>query len=139
MGPESIFKVLLAPGLPPSLRDTKEEGPWTLNEGRIKEKKVWWKLPDQRLFIPSNIAIQLVKQHQETAHLGKTGLEHLLSHYYLIPKLPIMCAQIRASCVTCGQNNASQGPRPNPGVQTAGTLLFEDLVMDFTEVMPYRG
>ena len=41
--------------------------------------------------------------------------------------------------MTCVQNNASQGPRPNPGVQTAGTLLFEDLVMDFTEVKPYRG
>ena len=48
-----------------------------------------------------------------------------------------MCPD-RARCVTCAQNNASQGPRPNPGVQTAGTLLFEDLVMDFTEVKPYR-
>ena len=41
VGPESIFKVLLAPELPPSLRDTKEEGPWTLNEGRMKETESW--------------------------------------------------------------------------------------------------
>ena len=95
--------------------------------------------PRPETLYPQHIAIQLVKQHHETTHLGKTGLENLLSHYYLIPKLSTLCAQIRARCVTCVQNNASQGPRPNPGVQTAGTLLFEDLVMDFTEVKPYRG
>ena len=138
VGPRSIFKVLLAPELPPSPRYTKEDQ-WALNEGGIQEKEGWWKLPDQRLFMPSNIAIQLVKQHHETTHLGKTGLENLLSHNYLIPKLSTLCAQIRARCVTRVQNNASQGPRPNPGVRTAGTLLFEDLVMDFTDVKPYRG
>ena len=37
------------------------------------------------------------------------------------------------------QNNASRGPRPNPGVQTVGTLPFEDLEVGFTEVKPYRG
>ena len=41
--------------------------------------------------------------------------------------------------MTCVQNNASQGPRPNPGVLTVGTLPFEDLEVDFTEVKPYRG
>ena len=45
-----------------------------------------------------------------------------LSHYYFIPKLPNLCAQTSARCVTCVQNNASQGPRPNPGVQTVETL-----------------
>ena len=49
-----------------------------------------------------------------------------------------MPPQISARCVTCVQNNASQGPRPNPGVQTVGTLPFEDLEVDFTEVKPYR-
>ena len=80
-----------------------------------------------------------MKQHHETTHLGKTVLEGLLSHYYFIPKLPNLCAQISARCVTCVQNNASQGPRPNPGVQTVGTLPFEDLEVGFTEVKPYRG
>ena len=117
VGPESIFKVVLAPELPPSLRYTKEEDQWALNEGGIKEKEGWWKPPDQRLFVPSNIAVQLVKQHHETAHLGKSELESLLSCYCFIPKLPTLYAQISARCVTCAQSNASQGPRPNPGLQ----------------------
>ena len=39
----------------------------------------------------------------------------------------------------CAQSNASQGPRPSPGVQTVGTLPSEDLEVDFTEVKPSRG
>ena len=65
----------------------------------MKEKKGWGKLPDQRHLVRSNIAIQLVKQHHETTHLGKTVLEGLLSHYYFIPKLSALCAQIRARCM----------------------------------------
>ena len=139
VGPESIFKVVLAPELPPSLRYTKEEDQWALNEGGIKEKEGWWKLPDQRLFVPSNIAVQLVKQHHETAHLGKSELESLLSCYCFTLKLPTLCAQISARCVTCAQNNASQRPRPSPGVQIVGTLPFKDLEVDFTEIKSYRG
>ena len=71
VGLESIFKVVLAPELPPSPKYTKEEDQWALNEGGIKEKEGWWKLPDQRLFVPSNIAVDLVKQHHETTDLGK--------------------------------------------------------------------
>ena len=58
VSPESIFKVLLTPELPPSPRYTKEEDQWALNEGGIKEKEGWWKLPDQRLIVLSNIAVQ---------------------------------------------------------------------------------
>ena len=112
--------------MPPSLRYTKKDQ-WALNEGRIKEKEGWRKLPDQRLFVPSNIAVQLVKQHHETTHLGKTVLESILNCYYFIPKLPTLCAQIIARCVICAQNNASEGPRPNPGVQTVETLPLDDL------------
>ena len=128
----------MARELPPSPRYTKKDQR-ALHEGGIKEKEGWWKLPDQRLFDPSNTAIQLVKQHNETTHLGKTALESLLSCYYFIPKLPTLYAQISARCVTCAQNNTSQGPRPIPGVQTVGILPFEDLEVDFTEVKPYRG
>ena len=137
VGPEAIFKVLLIPQLPLSLRYTKEEDPWAVNEGRIKEKEGWRKLTDQRLFVPSNITVQLVKQHHETTHLGKTVLESLLAT--TISFLSSLCAQIRARCVTCVQNTTSQGPRPNPGVQAVGTLPFEDQEVDFTEVKPYRG
>ena len=50
-----------------------------------------------------------------------------------------MCAKISARCITCVQNNTSQGPRPNPEVQTVGTLPFEDLEVDFTEVKSDRS
>ena len=41
--------------------------------------------------------------------------------------------------MTCVQNNARQQPRPNAGVLTVGTLPFEDLEVDFTEVKHYTG
>ena len=132
MGPESIFKVLLAPELPPSPGYTKEEDQWSLNEGGIKEKE-GCQAPKPRT------AVQLVKQHHDTTRSGKTALEGLLSCYYFIPRLPTLCAQISARCVTCVQNNASQGPRANPGGQTVGTLPFEDLEVDFAEVKPHMG
>ena len=128
----------MAPELPLSLRYTKKEDQWALNDGGIKEKEGWWTLPDHRL-VPSNHAVQLVKQHHETTHLGKTVLESLLSCYCFVFKLPILCAQISTRGVTCTQNNASQGPRPNPEVQTVGTLPFEDLEVDFAEVKPHMG
>ena len=62
VGPEPIPQVLLAPELSPSLSYTKEEDQWALDEGGTKGKEGWWKLRDQRLFVPSNIAVQLVKQ-----------------------------------------------------------------------------
>ena len=78
--PESIFKVFSAPELPPSLRYTKEKDQGALDEGGTKAKEGWWKFPDQRLFVPDNIAVQLVKQHHRITRLGKTALESLLSH-----------------------------------------------------------
>ena len=57
--------------------------------------------PDQRLFVPNNVTIQLVKRHHEIIHLGKIVLESLLSHYYFFPKLPTPCAQISARCDLC--------------------------------------
>ena len=65
VGPKSVFEVLLAPELPPSPRYT-EEDQRALNKGGMKGKEGWWKLPDQRLSVPSNITIQMVKQHHET-------------------------------------------------------------------------
>ena len=70
-----MFTVLMAPELPPSPRYTKEEDQRALNEGGIREKEGWWKLTDQRLFVSSNIEIQLAQQHQEKTCLGKTAGE----------------------------------------------------------------
>jgi hypothetical protein len=96
-------------------------------------------LSDQRLFVPTVIAASLVKQQHKLMQLGKTALEKLLDKYYLIPKLPTPCAQICARFITCAQNNASHGPKPSPEIQAMGTVPFEDLEVDFTEVSPCRG
>jgi hypothetical protein len=92
-------------------------------------------LPDQRLFVPSAAAAPLVKQYELT-HLGKLALEKLLDKYYFIAKLPTLCTQISAGCITHAQNNARQEPKPSPGIQAIGTMPFEDLEVDFTEVKP---
>jgi hypothetical protein len=67
------------------------------------------------------------------------ALEKLLDKYYFIPRLPPCAPKIRAKCITCAQNNVSQGPEPSPGVQTKGTVPFEDLGVDFTEVKLCQG
>jgi hypothetical protein len=95
-------------------------------------------LPYQRLFVPSAVAAPLVKQHK-LMHLGKTALEKLLNRYYFIPKLPTLCTQVTARCITCARNNVSQGPKPRPEVETIRTIPFEDLEMDFTGVKPCQG
>jgi hypothetical protein len=64
------------------------------------------------------------------------ALEKLLDKYYFISKLPTLCAQISARCITCAQNNASQGPKRSLGIQIMGNMPFEDLGMDFIEVKP---
>jgi hypothetical protein len=92
-------KLLLAPELPPSPNYTKEEEQWAKDEKGMKEEGVWWKLPDQRLFVPSAVAVALVKQQHELTHLEKTALENLLDRYYFIPKLPTLCAQVSARCI----------------------------------------
>jgi ribonuclease HI len=91
---EQTTKLLLALELPPILNYTKEEEQWVKDEKRIKEKGGWWKLPDQRLFIPSAVAAPLLKQQHKLMHLGKMTLEKLLDRYYCIPKLPSLCAQV---------------------------------------------
>jgi hypothetical protein len=63
----------------------------------------------------------------------------VLEKHNFIPKLPTLCAQIIARCITSTQNNASQGPKASPGIQSTGIITFEDLEVDFTEVKPCQG
>jgi hypothetical protein len=59
-------------------------------------------LPDQRLFVPSAIIAPLVKKKKyKFTHLRKMALEKLLNRYYFIPKLPTLCVQVSARCITC--------------------------------------
>jgi hypothetical protein len=53
--PKESIKLLLAPELPPTLNYNTEEELWEKDEERIKGQGSWWKLPDQRLFVPSTI------------------------------------------------------------------------------------
>jgi hypothetical protein len=55
-------KLLLALELPPTPNYTKEEEQQAKDEKGIKEKGGLWKLPDQRLFVPSAVAVVLVKK-----------------------------------------------------------------------------
>jgi hypothetical protein len=50
---------------------TEEKEKWTKNEKGIKEKGGWWKLPDQRLFVPSAVAAPLVKKQHELTYWEK--------------------------------------------------------------------
>jgi hypothetical protein len=90
---------MLALKLPP-IPNYKKEEQWAKDAKSIKEKGGWWKLPDKRLFVPSAVAVPLVKQQHELTHLGKMALEKLLDQYYFIPKLSTL-AQISAKCITC--------------------------------------
>jgi hypothetical protein len=69
--PKQTVKLLLALELPPTSNYTKEEEQWAKDEKIIIEKGGWWKLPDQRLFVPSVLAAPLIKQHGNA--LGANG------------------------------------------------------------------
>ena len=134
MSPEPVSKELLAPTLPSPPKYNWDEDQWALSEGGTKEKQDWWKLPDRRLFVPGSLAALVVTRYHEMTHLGKSALESLLSRYYFVPGLPTLCAQVSLRCTICAQNTARQGPRLN-----LGTVPFEDIHVDFTEIKPCRG
>jgi hypothetical protein len=67
------------------------------------------------------------------------ALEKWLDKYYFIPKLPIPCAQISARCITCAQNNASQGSKPSTGIQATGTMPFETWKWTSQRSSPVKG
>jgi hypothetical protein len=126
-------KLLLPPELPLSPNYTKEEEQWAKDEKGInKNRGAGGSCLTKENFVPSAVVTPLVKQHELT-HLGKMALEKLLDKNYFIPKLPTLGVQISARCITCAQNNASQGPKSSPEIQTTGTVPFEDLGVDFTE------
>jgi hypothetical protein len=50
---------------------TKEEEQWVKDEKEIKEKEGWWKLPEQRLFVPCAVEAPLVKQQHKLTNVGK--------------------------------------------------------------------
>ena len=81
-------------------------------KGAIKTEKGWWELPSDKLLVPEELAHTLVSQTHQATHLG-----HAI----------------------CSQVNAASRHRQKPlGIQLKGTLPFEHLGVDFTEMKPHR-
>jgi hypothetical protein len=85
---EQTVKLLLVLELLPTPNYTKEEEQWAKDEKGIKDKGGWWKLPDQRLFVPSAIAAPLVKQQHELTHLGKRPWKNYWTDTISFPSSP---------------------------------------------------
>ena len=82
-------------------------------EGAIKTEKGWWELPSGKLLVPEELAHNLVSQTHQATHLGHAA-----------------CSQVNAASRVFRQ-------KP-PGIQLKGTLPFEHLGVDFTEMKPHR-
>ena len=92
---------MLAPELPTSPRYTIQETKWAQQKKGGQTKEGWWVLPDGRVYIPEQLAHQVVLQKHELTHLGKTALETLLSCYYVIARLPFLCGWVCQHCLLC--------------------------------------
>ena len=108
-------------------------------EGAIKTEKRWWGLPSGKLLVPEELAPTLVSQTHQATHLGHDKLEELIRKYFLVPHLSFLCRTESQDCMACSQvNAASRHRQKSPGIQLKGTLPFEHLEVDFTEMKPQR-
>lgn len=65
-------------------------------------------------------------------------MEELIRKYFLIPRLSSLCEMESKNCSACSQvNGAPRHKQKSPGIQLKGTLPFEHLEVDFTEMKPY--
>ena len=99
----------------------------------------WWVSPDGWIFVPSSLAYKIIQDFHQSTHLGNTNVYELLMWYCIIPRLIALCAQVSQRCSTCAKNNAVPRTPLPPRIQIKGTLPFESLEVDFTEVMPCQG
>ena len=89
--------------------------------------------------VPEELAPTLVSQTHQVTHLGHDKLEELIQKYFLVPRLSSLCRTESQNCTACSQINAASRHRQKPpGIQLKGTLPFEHLEVDFTEVKPHR-
>ena len=108
-------------------------------EGAIKTEKGWWELPSGKLLVPEELAPTLVSQTHQATHLGHDKLEELTRKYFLVPCLSSLCRTKSQNRTACSQVNAASWHRQkHPGIQVKGTLPFEHLELDFTEMKPHR-
>ena len=140
---EAPIKALILAELPELTLDspkyTEAQNQLAEAEGAIKTEKGRWELPSGILLVPEELAPTLVNQTHQVTHLGHDKLEELIQKYFLVPRLSSLCKTKSQNCTACSQvNAASQHRQKPPGIQLKGTLPFEHLEVDFTEMKPHR-
>ncbi|XP_032093581.1 uncharacterized protein LOC116522675 [Thamnophis elegans] len=98
----------------------------------------WWTLPDNRVFVPQQLAWEVVSSLHRHLHLGKTVLRKALTREVYINNLSSLAAAVCSRCQVCAANNPRQGPSLPPGHQPRGAYPFDYLMIDFTD-MPKVG
>ena len=85
------------------------------------------------------LAPTLVSQTDQVTHLGHDKLKELIRKYFSVLRLSPLCGIESQNCTACSQVNAASrhGQKP-PGLQLKGTLPFEHLEVDFTEMKPHQ-
>ena len=113
MTSEAPIKALILAELPELTVDspkyTEAQNQLGKAEGAIKTEKGWWELPSGKLLVPEELAHTLVSQTHQATHLGHAA-----------------CSQVNAASWVFRQ-------KPS-GIQLKGTLPFEHLGVDFTEM-----
>jgi hypothetical protein len=85
--------------------------------------------------IPETLAPTFAKNVQQDPHMGKSALEQLLSQYFYVPHFTSLASNICKQCGTCAKNNPKQEHLPKPGIQHVSSSPFEDLEVDFIELL----
>ena len=140
---EAPVKALILAELPQVTLDspkyTEAQNQLAKAEGVIKTEKGWWELPSGKLLVLEKLAPTLVNQIHQATHLGCDKLEEQIGKYFLAPCLSSLCRTKSQNYTACSQVNvASQHRQKPPGIQVKGTLPFEHLEVDFTEIKPHR-
>ena len=116
MTSEAPIKALVLVELPEqrwTLQNTPNPKTKVKAEGAIKTEKGWWELQSGKLLVLEELAPILLSQTHQATHLGHAA-----------------CSQVNASSRVFRQ-------KPS-GIQLKGTLSFEHLGVDFTEMKPRR-
>ena len=139
---EAPIKALVLAELPELMLEspkyTEAQNQLAKAEGAIKTEKGWWKLPSGKLLLLEELVPSLVSQTYQETHLGRDKLEKLIRKYFLVPRLSSLCRTESQNCTAFSHVNAASRHRQKPpGIQLNGTLPFEHLGVDFTEMKPH--
>ena len=107
-------------------------------ERATKNEKCWWDCQMAGCWFPRLWPLASVSHSTdnpfEASQNGKIDLEN-----FLIPRLSSLCRMESQNCSACSQINAAPKHKQRSlGIQLKGTLPFEHLEVNFTEMKPYR-